>query len=218
MANRSVASIVRKYARENPDGTAIEFAGRRLSWRDLDIRSNQAAAALQAAGVSSQERITFLAKNCLEYFEISFAAAKLNAVVVAINWRLTPSEIGYIVNDADAKVLVVGPDFQDTVASILGSLCPLGQFVAIGHHPQWQSYEAWLGPADAADPLAEVNDEDICSQLYTSGTTGLPKGVLSTNANLFAVMGKVQSAWHIDRTSVRLQSSYETLIPRMFSI
>jgi len=204
MANRSIAGIVRKYAGENPDGTAIEFAGRRLSWRDLDIRSNQAAAALQAAGVSSQERIAFLAKNCLEYFEISFAAAKLNAVVVAINWRLTPSEIAYIVNDADAKVLVVGPDFQDTVASILGSLCPLGQFIAIGHHPQWQSYEAWLGPPNAADPMAEVNDADICSQLYTSGTTGLPKGVLSTNANLFAVMGKIQAAWHIDRTSVNL--------------
>jgi long-chain acyl-CoA synthetase len=74
---------------------------------------------LQAAGVSRQERIAFLAKNCLEYFEISFAAAKFIAVVVAINWRLTPGEIGYIVNDADAKLLVGGPDFQDTVSTSL---------------------------------------------------------------------------------------------------
>jgi long-chain acyl-CoA synthetase len=204
MANRNIASIVRKYARENPDNTAIEFGNRRLSWRDLDIRSNQAATALKAAGVSSQERIAFLAKNCLEHFEISFAAAKLNAVVVAINWRLTPGEIAYIVNDADAKVLVVGPDFQDITLSIIGDLAPLRHIIAIGNHRQWQSYEAWLGPANAADPLVQVNDEDICSQLYTSGTTGLPKGVLSTNANLFAMMGKVQSAWHIDRTSVNL--------------
>lgn len=204
MANRSIASIVRKYARENPDGTAIEFGNRRLSWRELDLRSNQAAAALQAAGVSSQERIAFLAKNCLEYFEISFAAAKLNAVLVAVNWRLAPSEIAYIVNDAGAKVLVAGPDFQETLASIIGRLSLLRQIIAIGHHPQWLSYEAWLGPANAADPLVEVKDENVCSQLYTSGTTGLPKGVLSTNANLFALMGKVQSAWHIDRSSVNL--------------
>src|SRR5689334_23972495 len=113
MGSRSIANIVRKYARETPDGTAIEFGNRRLSWRDLDRRSNQAAVALQAVGVSSQGRVAFLAKNCLEYFEISFAAAKLNAVVVAINWRLTASEIAYIINDADAKVLIVGADFQD---------------------------------------------------------------------------------------------------------
>jgi long-chain acyl-CoA synthetase len=204
MTNRSIANIVRKHASKTPDSTAIEFGTRRLSWRDLDVRSNQAAAALRAAGVSTQERIAFLAKNCLEFFEISFAAAKLNAVVVAINWRLTPSEITYIVNDADAKVLIVGPDFAGTISSIVENLSPTLQIIAIGDHPQWHSYEAWLGPANAADPLVQVQDEDICSQLYTSGTTGLPKGVLSTNANLFAMMGKVQSAWHIDRTSVNL--------------
>jgi hypothetical protein len=146
----------------------------------------------------------FLAKNCLEYFEISFAAAKLNAVVVAINWRLTASEIAYIISDADAKVSIVGADFQGTIANNLGGFAPLTQIIAIGKHPPWQSYETWLGPADAADPLLQGNDQDICSQLYTSGTTGLPKGVLSTNANLFAVMGTVQSAWRIDSTSVNL--------------
>jgi long-chain acyl-CoA synthetase len=84
MTNRSIANIVRKYASKTPDSTAIEFGTRRLSWRDLDVRSNQAAAALRAAGVSTQERIACLAKNCLEFFEISFAAAKLNAVVFAV--------------------------------------------------------------------------------------------------------------------------------------
>jgi long-chain acyl-CoA synthetase len=90
MAERSIANIVRRFAAERPDNVAIKFGDRSMSWRELDERSTCAAAGLSAAGVSSQQRVAFLAKNCLEYFEVSFGAAKLNAVVVAINWRLTP--------------------------------------------------------------------------------------------------------------------------------
>ena len=93
MADRSVAGIVRRFAAETPGNTAIKFGSRRVTWRELDERSTRAAAGLRAVGISSQQRVAFLAKNCLEYFEVSFGAAKLNAVVVAINWRLTPAEI-----------------------------------------------------------------------------------------------------------------------------
>jgi acyl-CoA synthetase (AMP-forming)/AMP-acid ligase II len=89
MANRCIADIVRKFAHETPENTAIKFADRRVSWRELDERATRTAAGLQAAGISNQQRVAFLAKNCLEYF--TFGAAKLNAVVVAINWRLIQS-------------------------------------------------------------------------------------------------------------------------------
>jgi long-chain acyl-CoA synthetase len=204
MRDRSIASIVRGYAAEMPDKTAIMFEGRCVSWRDLDERSSRAAAGLHAAGIRSQQRVAFQAKNCLEYFEVLFGAAKLNAVVVAVNWRLTPAEIAYTVNDAAARVLIVGPEFQDTVAALKDSLTAVTQVVAIGKHPEWPSYETWLGPESARDPHQRVTDEDVCSQLYTSGTTGLPKGVQTTNANLFALLGKVQAAWHFDRSSVNL--------------
>ena len=204
MAERSIASIVRRFAAESPDSIAIKFGNRRMTWRELDERSTRAAAGLQAAGVSSQQRVAFLAKNCLEYFEVSFGAAKLNAVVVAINWRLTPAEIAYTINDAGAQVLIVGPDFFDTVDGLREHLAAPNQIVAIGEHPRWPSYESWLGAPTARDPFTPVQDQDICSQLYTSGTTGLPKGVLTTNANLFTLLGKVQAGWRIDRTSVNL--------------
>src|SRR5262245_594141 len=100
MAQQSVASIVRRFAAETPDAVAIKFGSRSVSWRELDARSTRAAAGLQAAGITSQQRVAFLAKNCLEYFEVSFGAAKINAVVVAINWRLTSAEIAYTINDA----------------------------------------------------------------------------------------------------------------------
>jgi long-chain acyl-CoA synthetase len=204
MAESSIANIVRRFAAETPDGTAIKFGDRRVSWRELDHRSTRAAAGLQASGISPQQRVAFLAKNCLEYFEVSFGAAKLNAVVVAVNWRLTPAEIAYTINDAGANVLIVGPDFFGTVAELEPNLTAPTQIIAIGEHPEWPSYENWLGPSSARDHAVPVQDEDICSQLYTSGTTGLPKGVLTSNANLFSLLGKVQAAWRFDRTSVNL--------------
>jgi len=75
MAGNSIANIVRRFAAETPDGTAIKFGSRRVSWRELDQRSTRAAAGLQASGISRQQRVAFLAKNCLEYFEVSFGAA-----------------------------------------------------------------------------------------------------------------------------------------------
>jgi len=200
----TIADIVRRFAGETPESTAIEFGCRSMSWRELDERSSRAASALQGYGVGSQDRIAFLAKNCLEYFEVSFGAAKLNAVVVAVNWRLTPAEIAYIVNDAGAKVLITGSDYFDTISGIRKELARVERVVAIGAHPEWPPYESWLASAKASDPHAPVRDEDVCLQLYTSGTTGLPKGVLTSNANLFALLGKVQEPWKFDRTSINL--------------
>jgi long-chain acyl-CoA synthetase len=204
MADASIAGIVRQFARETPDSIAMRFGDRSMTWRELDERSTRAAAGLQAAGVAPQQRIAFLAKNCLEYFEVSFGAAKLNAVVVAINWRLTPAEIAYTINDAGAAIAIVGADFLQTMAEIRPQLASVRQIVAIGEHANWPSYESWLGPRSAPDPQAPVRDEDVCMQLYTSGTTGLPKGVLTSNANLFALLGKVQAPWHIDKSSINL--------------
>jgi len=203
-AHPSIADIVRRFAAETPNNAAIRFGPRTVSWRELDQRSTSVAASLRASGVSSQQRVAFLAKNCLEYFEVSFGAAKINAVVVAINWRLTPAEIAYTINDAGAKVLIVGPDFLAMVEALGQSLTTVTQIIAIGEHPPWQSYASWLGAHPVRDEPVPVLPDDICSQLYTSGTTGLPKGVLTTNANLFSLLGKVQAPWRFDCSSVNL--------------
>src|SRR6185295_16068310 len=118
MAANSIANIVRRFAAETPEATCILFANRRMTWRELDERSTRAAAGLAASGIGPQQRVAFLAKNCLEYFEVAFGAAKLNAVVVAINWRLTPAEIAYTINDAGANLLITGHDFFATVAEL----------------------------------------------------------------------------------------------------
>jgi len=154
--------------------------------------------ASQVSNASSSLRIALSTSRSLS------EAAKLNAVVVAVNWRLTPPEIAYTINDADAKVLIVGPDFLDSATTLKESLTTVTQIVAIGEHPILQSYESWLGSTGNHDPCVNIRDEDICLQLYTSGTTGLPKGVLTTNANLFTLLGRVQGTWRFDRNSINL--------------
>ncbi len=107
----SLADIVRVHGADRADHPALIQDDRTLSWSELAARAAQVAQALAADGVVSQDRVAFLDKNGIEHFEVFFGAALLNAVCVDVNWRLAPPEVEYIVNDTDAKVLVIGPDF-----------------------------------------------------------------------------------------------------------
>src|SRR4051812_20741054 len=114
----SFAGVIREHGRERPDRPAIEFEGRSISFGELDARSSQLANALAAAGVKAEDRVAFLDKNGPEFFETAFAVAKLNAVIVAVNWRLAPTEMAQIINDAGAKLLIVGAEFVPHVEKV----------------------------------------------------------------------------------------------------
>ena len=118
MAITSLADIVRVHGANRTDHPMLTFEGSTCTYGQMDQRSSQVAQALQAAGVGSEDRIAFLDKNVPEYFEFTFGGAKLNAVTVAVNWRLAPREIAQIINDAQAKVLVFGPDFVSQVEKV----------------------------------------------------------------------------------------------------
>ena len=150
------------------------------------------------------DRVAFLEKNGPEFFETAFAVAKLNAVIVGVNWRLAPTEIAQIINDAQAKVLVVGAEFVAHVEKIEDELETITKYVAIGGHARWDDYEQFLGAQPATDPGAEPKPEDVAIQMYTSGTTGLPKGVMLTNANFFSGVMNVTESWKFDKDSVNI--------------
>jgi long-chain acyl-CoA synthetase len=203
MSVSSVAGIIRSHAAARPDAIAIEFDGRSVTFGELDDRSSRLANALAAAGVGAGDRVGFLEKNGLEYFEVAFALGKLNAVNVAINWRLAPAEIAQVLVDATARVVIVGPDFVGHIEQVEAQLDGV-QVVAIGGHDRWDDYEAFLDAHDAADPGTESAGSDVALQLYTSGTTGLPKGVMLTNDNFFAMVEKVTPSWRFTPDSVNL--------------
>jgi long-chain acyl-CoA synthetase len=201
----NVAAIVRTHGADRPDRTAIVYEDRAITWRDLDERSNAVAAALAAAGVGAQDRVARIDKNDPSYYEMLFGAAKHNAVLVDVNWRLAPPEMVQIVNDAEASVLFVGPDFVPILDKIEGELTTVRQVVVLGESATHPTYEAWIGThAGAADPGVEPDGRDVALQLYTSGTTGLPKGVMLTHDNLFSFVNEVAPTWGFTGDSVSI--------------
>lgn len=200
----SFAGIIRTHGQERPDRPAIEFEGRTITFGELDTRSSQLANALAAAGVGPEDRVAFLDKNGPEFFEVTFALAKLNAVNVAVNWRLAPTEMAQIINDARAKVLIVGAEFIAHVEKIEDDLDTVTKIVAIGDHARWDDYERVITAQPDTDPGAEGGLDDVAIQLYTSGTTGLPKGVMLTNANFFSGVMNVTESWKFDSDSVNI--------------
>ncbi len=203
MAIQSLADIVRHYAQKTPDNLAVHYLhdGRTWTFAQLDRESNQVAARLTSAGVVAQDRVAHLDKNAPEYFTYLFGSAKLNAASVAVNWRLAAAEMEYILNNSEAKVLLVGEEFLGHLAKM--KLSHARTIVVVGDPGTtgYPSYEQWIAGAPTTDPNAPCAQQDTCYQLYTSGTTGLPKGVELTHANFigclrdgFASLGFTSSA------------------------
>jgi long-chain acyl-CoA synthetase len=200
----SLADIARVHGRERPDATALVVGDRTIGFGELDARSNQAAQALRAAGVGFGDRVAFIEKNGAEFFEVTFALAKLGAVCVAVNWRLAPPEMRQIIEDAHAEVVIVGPDFFGAVEAIEGDLARVHTVVAVGDHDRWPSYDAWIAGHPAEDPDVKTSGSDVAFQLYTSGTTGLPKGVMLKNDNFFGAITGTAEQWRFTPDSVNL--------------
>src|SRR5438067_2932217 len=148
----TVAGIVRGHAKERPDRAAISYDGKITTWAELDSRTNRVANALAAEGVSEHDRIAFIDKNAPEYFEFLFGGAKLNAVTVGVNWRLAAPEMEYTINDAEARVLVVGAEFASHLETFEPGLQTVKKIVVIGEHAKHESYESWVSKQPADDP------------------------------------------------------------------
>lgn len=185
---KSVGDIARYRAKASPDKPALVLDDRVTSYKTLDGRASQVANALLAEGMKPQRRIGFLGKNSDHYFELFFGAAKANVITVPVNWRLAPPEVLYVVNDAEAEILFVGPDFYGVIDKIAGDLKSVRKIVAMGGpHGNWDTFERWRDRQASSDPKVPVGANDVAIQLYTSGTTGHPKGAQLSNANLFAL-------------------------------
>lgn len=199
----NIAGIVRHHGRERPDQVAIVYGEREITWRELDETSNQIAHALLAAGVQASDRIARIEKNAPDYFQLVFAASKINAVLVDVNWRLAAPEMRQIVDDAAAKVLFVGTELATALDKIESELATVQQTILLGPaDAAHESLDEWMAAQPASDPGIESTMDDICLQLYTSGTTGLPKGVMLSNRNLFSFIDEVPKNWDFTPESV----------------
>jgi len=200
----TLADISSYWAESTPNKTAIIAGAREWTFAEVDREAAQVAAGLIEEGVGTGDRVAFLDKNVPEYFPILFGGAKLNAVSVAVNWRLAPAEMEFIVNNAEVKVLFVGEEFLPSLA--LMTITPIPTIVIIGSPGSsgYLAYDEWIDAAQPAPIETVVESDDTCYQLYTSGTTGLPKGVELTNRNLITCMKIGGKNWSFHEGAVNL--------------
>jgi long-chain acyl-CoA synthetase len=206
-AERTTAGIIRRWAAERPDHPALRWGGEQLTYGQLHERSSRVAQALRACGVGPADRVAFLDKNSPEQAELFLGAAKLNAVPAPVNFRLAPPEVAMVVADTGARVFVVGEEFLPGVEKITGEL-PDTQIVVIGRPGRdgggRPRFDEWRDAHPAEDPDVPQAAADVAYQLYSSGTTGRPKGVQLTQANLQVGLALYGGLLGLDRDSVNM--------------
>jgi long-chain acyl-CoA synthetase len=193
-----VADVVREHALGRPDVVAIRCGARSVTYAELDDRSNRLAQVLLSAGVGAGDRVAHLDRTAPEIIELLFATSKMGAVTVPLNWRLAPAELETIVADAGCRVMIAGPSYGDWAREIAAEVPQRLEVIDTG-----DDYERRLQASAAVDPGHRGEASDVAVQMYTSGTTGLPKGVLTTQRNLAAAYLSAD-VWLFDSRSVSL--------------
>jgi fatty-acyl-CoA synthase len=178
--------VLTRQTERHPDKSAILFEGKSFSYQQLNNRVNQLSHALQGVGIHKGDRVAVLLHNSNEYIEAFWATAKIGAVLVPINWRLGPKEVQYILNDSEAKLLLYGSSYSETVLKIAHETKSVEEYIIVdGADELGIHYEAFIQGKSSEEPDSdEANLDDLFILMYTSGTTGFPKGSMLTQNNI----------------------------------
>jgi fatty-acyl-CoA synthase len=188
-----VGYLLSQRARLGPDRPAVAFGETELTFGELNRRTNRLANGLAGLGVRKGDRVAVLLMNCHQYYELLFACAKLGALIVTVNYRLVADEVRHVLDDSRPSVFVHGPEFT----AIADELCPAGSpvtTVLLGQDAERLTYDEIAAAADA-EPAVEVGLDDPLIIMYTSGTTGRPKGAVLTHANVLYTSFNQMADW-----------------------
>ncbi|KUJ69086.1 long-chain fatty acid--CoA ligase [Streptomyces albus subsp. albus] len=184
----TLAATSAHHAGTRPDRIAVECDGRRVTFRDLHLRSNRTGHALRAEGIVPGTRIAYLAKDTEHYYDLLLACAKTGAVLVPVDPRLTPAEIGHVLRDSGAEILFTEADRLPAVDALAPRPETLRTVLTLDAAPAHGSgFLGWKADQPDTDPVSATGARHALAQIYTSGTTGAPKGVVLSQGSFWAI-------------------------------
>jgi fatty-acyl-CoA synthase len=180
--------------------TAVVDGHQRLTYAQFFERCDRWSSALQSLGINQGDRVAVIAPNTHAHLTSFYAVPQIGAVLVPVNFRLTPDDFAYIINHSGARVVCAHEDYLDAVDSIRPRLRDVEHFVALeGSRPDWMEYERLVSAASPVFKEVVINERDLLTINYTSGTTSRPKGVMITHRN--AYMNVVGTLVHLPMTA-----------------
>ena len=176
---------VRDHASNAGASAAFTFGEEVFTFAQLDEGANRVAHGLRSLGVGKGDRVSFIGKNHPLYFEALLGAAKIGAVMTPVNWRLAAPEVAFILSNCEASVVFIGEGFADILDKARGDAPRVEHVIGIDAPDcSGNDYRTWRDGFSADDPDAGIGLDDDALQLYTSGTTGRPKGAVMTHGSL----------------------------------
>jgi fatty-acyl-CoA synthase len=200
------ADLMTNRARLTPDREAMLFlpGGKRYTYAELNARANRLANWMRELGVEKGDRVSILAHNCVAYIDLFYGLAKIGAILAPLNWRLVAPELVYIVNDCQPKVLVCGPEFTDLLAEMRSQI-KVAHFAGLegAKFGGALGYEEGLAAASDAEPdRPPLDPDDTYAILYTSGTTGRPKGAMIPHRQVLYNCLNTIASWGLTENDV----------------
>ncbi|HEV7422077.1 MAG TPA: AMP-binding protein [Mycobacterium sp.] len=205
-----IGDIATNNARRYPDKRALVDADRTLTWSQVDERARRLASFLAGRGLAPGDRVMVLARNCIEWPEISFGLAKAGLIAVPVNIRLAPDELAHVRDDCGARAVIIHADHLDRFLGELSDLAlvlGVAARAAIGASELVTDYETALAGSQPSVPPRDITPDDVAVILYTSGTTGRAKGVMHTHRGLLYQAADTNLVTEANRSDVMLATT-----------
>lgn len=197
----NIGSWISLRAERDPDRIALVYGAERLTYAELEERVAAVAGALVGSGIEPGDRVAVALKNRPEFIEMLFATARVGAIFVPLNFRLSSQEVAYAIRDSGSKLVVTSGATQEAVGAAIGELEGRPPEL-IGIDTADQSYARWRSEAEPVVRAAPVKPETPVSIVYTSGTTGPPKGAVLTHGGVLANVENYLADWDLRRDDV----------------
>jgi acyl-CoA synthetase (AMP-forming)/AMP-acid ligase II len=197
-----IFDLVERWATDAPGREALAFGDQSWTWAQIDERVRRAAGALRASGLGRGDRLAVLDKNHPACIELTLAASLIGAANVVVSFRLSREELAHVLDDSAAQVVVVGAEFAEALTGVRDRLPKVREVVVLGG--DGDEYERWLAAAEpVTEPYGSAPD-DCFLQLYTSGTTGWPKGAMLTQRSMTAHTRVSAPAYAMDESTISI--------------